>query len=316
MRKELAGRKTIFQFGTQQRSYAAFQRAVNLVRNGYIGELQRIDAWCPEVRTRFKDTPANLFGSLEAAPVPAGVNFDLWTGPAALRPYTKGVLADWYHIYNYCLGFIANWGVHPLDIAQWGAGMDDSGPVYYEGIGTLPPKLGSFDTIENWDLHCRYANGVKLRFISRELAEPVVRRYHPVFRDHGTVFHGSEGWVGVDRAGVYSHGGNKLRKVQFRNTDRLVGYGQGGGTEEEKNFRRFQTDAGHQRNFMDCVRSRQTPISPFESAVRVDTIVQLADMCLRVKAPIEWDPQREALVKPTPAMKAMLDREMRAPYGI
>jgi hypothetical protein len=67
---------------------------------------------------------------------------------------------------------------------------------------------------------------------------------------------------------------------------------------------------------VDCVRSRRAPISPFETAVRGDTIVQLADMCLRVKAPIEWDPQKEALVNPTPAMTAMLDRAMRAPYGI
>ena len=78
-----------------------------------------------------------------------------WPGPLCL--YTEGITDDWYHIYDYCLGFIANWGVHPLDIAQWGAGMDHSGPVSCEGIGTLPPKMGTFDTIEHWDVHCRYA---------------------------------------------------------------------------------------------------------------------------------------------------------------
>ena len=316
LRREMAGKSLVFQFGTQQRSYAAFQQAVNLVRNGYIGQLQRIDAWCPEMRSRGKVPPERFFGSTRELPPPAGWNFDLWTGPAALGPYTEGLDTDWYHINNYCLGFMANWGVHPLDIAQWGANMDHSGPVSYEGIGTLPPKIGTFDTIEDWDVHCRYANGVKLRFMSRELAEPVVRRYHVVFRDHGTVFHGSEGWVGVDRAGLYSHNQNALRKVRFKATDRLVGAGRDHTLGDEQSLKVFQGDAGHQRNFLDCVRSRQPTVNPFETAVRGDTIVQLANICLRTKTPLEWDPQQEAIVNPTPAMTALLDRPMRAPYGV
>ncbi|MCB1122630.1 MAG: Gfo/Idh/MocA family oxidoreductase, partial [Verrucomicrobiae bacterium] len=315
LRKVMKGTDRIFQFGTQQRSYDTFQRAVNLVRNGYIGEVKRVDCWCPEAQSRYANNPEMPFGSTREIPVPEWLDYDLWSGPAPLNPYREDIIDNWYHVYDYGLGFISNWGVHPLDIAQWGLDMDHSGPVHYEGIGTMIPPVGVFNTVENWDMHLTYANGVKLRFMSQELAEPVVRRYHYVFRNHGTVFHGTEGWVGVDRMGYYSHDRNVLRKVEFKSSDKLVGHRHEAGMGETEQ-RRFSSDAAHQRNFADCVRSRKQPISPFESAVRSDTLVVLSDICLRAKAPLEWDPKQEEIVNPTKEMTKYLKREMREPYGL
>ena len=96
----------------------------------------------------------------------------------------------------------------------------------------------------------------------------------------------------------------------------MIGYENNPGVDEEKDFRKFSNYAGHQRNFADCVRSRKEPISPFESAVGGDAMVQSADMCLKTKAPVEWDPKKEQLVNHTPALTAMLDRDMREPYGV
>ena len=91
------------------------------------------------------------------------------------------------------MGFIAGWGAHPLDIAQWGLDTDDTGPVRYEGTGKIPPKGSLWDTIESWDVQCEYANGVKMHFMGRRVAEPIVKAYHPAWCDHGTTFFGNQG---------------------------------------------------------------------------------------------------------------------------
>ena len=109
-----------------------------------------------------------------------------------------------YHIYDYALGFIAGWGAHPLDIAQWGLDMDTSGPVRYRGTGAIPPTGSLWDTIESWDVHCEYANGVKMHFMGHRVAKPVVKAYHPAWCDHGTTFFGTKGWINVNRQALYA----------------------------------------------------------------------------------------------------------------
>lgn len=306
----MKGQQIVFQFGTQQRSERQFQQAVSLVRNGYIGELKNIDVWCPDLREYYKRAnPTHPFGSTEVTPIPKGFDYDLWCGPAPLKPHMPGCLNRWYQINDHSLGYIGNWGVHMLDIAQWGTGMDGSGPTSYEGIGTITPGFGIYNNVEDWDIHCKYTHGVKLRFMSSTLAESVVRKYHYVFHNHGTVFHGTEGWVGVDRSAMYSHDRNILRKIKFRNSDNLVG---SIGTNAKFKYGKIS----HQRNFIDSMRSRKQPLCPFETAVSSDTIGILSDMCVRSKAPIKWNPDTRELIHPSEQMTTMLNREMRQPYGV
>ncbi|MFQ5806782.1 MAG: Gfo/Idh/MocA family protein, partial [Phycisphaerae bacterium] len=122
---------SVFQYGTQQRSDWRFRFACELVRNQYIGELQRIEAWCPDVSDDWNDFHVNRYGSTEPAPVPEGFDYDLWLGPAPEAPYTvdRCRREGAFHIYDYALGFIAGWGAHPLDIAQWGNDADHTSPV-------------------------------------------------------------------------------------------------------------------------------------------------------------------------------------------
>ena len=114
-----------------------------------------------------------------------------------MKPYTGPAAREWgaYHVYDYALGFIAGWGAHPLDIAQWGLDMDHTSPVAYEGKGEIP-EGGLFDTVDNWDVRCRYANGVTLRFMCDRVAKDVPGlmddpRKRP-FLDHGTTFWGED----------------------------------------------------------------------------------------------------------------------------
>ena len=304
LRKAVARNEVVFQYGTQQRSSSEFTRAVELVRNGYIGKVNHVDAWCSGMRSpgdyarvfeeRFRDT--------ESAPVPADLDYETWIGPAPMKPYTKSRCTEWgaYHIYDYALGFIAGWGAHPLDIAQWGLEMDHTSPVFYEGRGEIP-EGGLFDTVDNWDVQCRYANGVTLRFMGDQVArerpglmdDPRKRPY----LDHGTTFWGEGGWISVSRGFLYA------RPKELQNTH----------VREDKSPIIRSSSQG--RNFVESIKTRRPTINPLETAIRSDTISHLSDISIRLGRTILWDPGTETIVGDEEAAR-MLDRPMREPWTI
>ena len=304
LRDAVGSNEVIFQYGTQQRSSSEFTRAVELVRNGYIGKVRHVDAWCSGMRSpgsyaqvfdeRFRDTVP--------APVPADLDYETWIGPAPMKPYTKSRCSEWgaYHIYDYALGFIAGWGAHPLDIAQWGLDMDHTSPVFYEGKGEIP-EGGLFDTVDNWDVKCRYADGVTLRFMCDRVAKDVPGlmddpRKRP-FLDHGTTFWGEGGWISVSRGFLYASP-KELQKVRIR--------------EDEKPVIRSSSQGG---NFVESIRTRRPTINPLDSAIRSDTISHLSDIAIRLGRAVHWDPAKERIIDDREATER-LDRPMRKPWTI
>lgn len=293
LRKAINCYGNVFQYGTQQRSGRNFRFACELARNRRIGELHSIHAWCPH---------GEQGGSQKPEPVPEGFDYELWLGPAPPAPFIsdrcmrtdhrKGC----YHISDYALGFIAGWGAHPLDIAQWGNDIDNTAPIEYEGTGTFP-KDGLFDTALDWDLHCVYANGVKLRFMSDSVAKPIVQQYHPSFIDHGTTFIGTEGWVSVDRSGIYADPPSLLKSAIGPNEIHL-----------------YRSD-NHYQNFLDCIKSRAATISPIEAAVQSDIISQLSDIVVRTARKMKWNPKREIIIGDEDALR-FFTRPMRSPWHL
>ncbi|MCA9448305.1 MAG: Gfo/Idh/MocA family oxidoreductase, partial [Candidatus Omnitrophica bacterium] len=288
LRDELAAHKNIFQYGTQQRSERNFRFACELVQNGRIGELERIDVWCPL---------GGSGGSTTPAPVPENFDYDLWLGPAPYATYTvdRCMARGAFWVYDYSLGFVAGWGVHPLDIAQWGMDADDSGPVEVKGTGVIPTG-GLFNTIMSWDYQIKYPSGVEIHFMSSDVAAPMIEMYRPP-KEHGTTFFGSNGWVSVDRAGIYAEPTSLL--------DSEIG---------PDEIHLYESPE-HRRNFIDCVKSRSQTICPIGSAVRVDTISHLCNISTRMGRPIKWDPENEKIVGDTEA-EAMLSRPMRTPWTV
>jgi len=297
LRKVVNDHGAVFQYGTQQRSMGAFRRACELVRNGYVGEVKRVDVWCPDTSADWNDFSVERYGSTEVEPVPKELNYDLWTGPAPMRPYNADRVRreGSFHVYDTSIGFIAGWGAHPLDIAQWGLDMDESGPALYVGTGKLPEK-GLLSTVEEWDVHCTYANGVDIHFMSMRLAEPIVKKYRTRRSEHGTTFFGSEGWISVDRGGI-EYGTPELAKVQLGPGDTPL-----------------YASPAQDRNFLDCIKSRKPTVNPVESAIRSDTISHLAQLAVRTRQPIMWDPVTETAADPF--IHSILDRPQRAPYRI
>src|SRR5690606_16921856 len=216
LREAVARNERVFQYGTQQRSGSQFRYAVELVRNGYLGEIERVDAWCIDGRraAEWLDPRSRI-----PEPQPKDLEYDTWLGPAPEAPYNhyRVQREGSFHTYDYSIGFLGGWGAHPLDIAQWGLRTDDTSPIRYEGRGRVPPSGGLFTTVLAWDVRATYRSGVELHFMTDEVAQPSVKKYRKRWCDHGTTFFGSEGWISVDRHGLEA---SEPRLLSIELTDR------------------------------------------------------------------------------------------------
>lgn len=294
LRKLIQDKNAVFQYGTQQRSDYYFRFACELVRNGYIGQLNKIDVWCGHIGDHeyTKTIPATQ-------PVPADLDYDRWTGPAPMKPYCDVRVSNLgvWHIYDYALGFIAGWGAHPLDIAQWGNNTDNTAPIHYEGTGTIPTG-GLLDTVSYWDIYCTYANKVKMHFMDDATAKPVVSQYYPQMQDHGTSFHGTEGWLTV-RRGAIDFSNEALRRVKLK-----------------ANEIHLYKSEDHMGNFIESIKSRQKPVSCIEAAVQSDLISHLSNAAIRLKQSIQWDAEKEQVIGNREAVSSIVNRSGRKPWAL
>jgi predicted dehydrogenase len=284
---------TVFQFGTQQRSDKNFRLACEMARNGVIGELKEINIWC--------------YGSYvqergEAASVPQGFDYDMWTGPAQFKPYIRNRCQGanphrktWWFDSTYSLGWIAGWGVHPLDIALWGAGDLARGQIEVQGLAQFPED-GECDTATGWDVAYNYVSGLTMNFKSNPAPQQWQKRYQSD-RDHGTAFEGTKGWVLVDREGIYTSPASSLEWRPSANDSRLY------------------ESPEHVRNFLDCVRTRRDPICSIDEAVKVDILCHLANIATRLGRKITWDGDKETFSGDEQAAR-MLVRAMRSPWRL
>jgi len=288
MRKAVQRYGRIFQFGTQQRSSRNFRFACELVRNGLIGDLQRVNVWSSGSRSGGDPTPL---------PVPEWLDYDMWLGPAPKKPYTRDRTSNtlWWFISDYAIGFIAGWGIHPMDIALWGASEKMQGPYQIEGTGRFPTQ-GVCDTAVEWDVKMQYAGGMTMRFTSDPCPREWKKRYGRTI-EHGTAFEGTDGWVLVDRSGIRAHP-NSLLKVKWGPNDN-----------------RLYESRNHVRNFLDCIKSRKPTICPVEEAVQTDLLCMISNVAIRLKRKLKWDPKKETFINDQLANR-MLTRSMRPPWHL
>jgi len=301
LRRAVQRYRVVFQFGTQQRSDPRFHRACELVRNGRIGKLQTIVVG---------SLPAIEYPNqaLEPEPDPKEFDYDMWLGPAPWAPYTfqrcasraEGSVGVWMHIHDYGLGGLAGaWGIHHVDIAQWGNGTDHTGPLEIQGSGRIP-RDGLADTPTAWHVTHRYANGVRMIHANhRRAAQDYVEFNSPQLNQPGCgiLFLGSEGWVVVCRGGIDA-GPKSLLDSVIRSQEVHL-----------------PLSLDHRRNFLNCVRTQAQTICPIETAVRSDTICHLDDIAIRLERPLKWDPDRERFINDEQANR-MLERPLRSPWQL
>jgi len=278
---------TVFQFGTQQRSDRKFRFACELALNGRLGKVHTINVL----------SPASVAGgSTRPAPVPEWLDYDMWLGPAPYVPYTEQRCSNklWWFNSDYALGWIAGWGVHPLDIALWGGGKALEGQVELEGKGTFP-REGFCDTATQWRIVMHFDSGVVLNYAGGPQPEQWRQRYG---RDtHGVAFEGTEGWVHVNRGRIVAEPESLLRTVI--------------GPQEVRLYRSNH----HVRNFLDCIKSRSRTVCPIEDAVRADILCHLSDIAIRLERKIRWDPVKEQILGDAEASRYLV-RSMRSPWRL
>jgi predicted dehydrogenase len=299
LRQAVLKHKRVFQFGTQQRSGRNFRLACELVRNGHIGKLKHINIWAP---------PSSPGGSTRVVPPPANLDYDFWLGPAPAREHTEDLTENhhWWYISDFALGFIAGWGIHPLDIALWGAGDLASGVVEVQGRGEFP-KQGLHDTATAWDIDFQFASGLTLKFASSpgpgNLAEALgnewTARYGKI-DNHGTAFEGDAGWILVDRGQLVTHP-DTLVELEL---------------EPDQFPHKLVRSPDHVLNFIESVQSRAATVSPIESAVQSDAFCHLSDLAIRLGRRLRYDGQAEKIPGDKEANQRLRVRALRKPWKL
>lgn len=253
----------VFQFGTQQRSDPKFRWACELALNGRLGKLKEVRVSVPTG----KKSP-----TFSEQPVPDYLDWDRWVGPAPACSFHEERLKRDNHenMAAFSLGMISCWGIHHLDIAQWGNGMDATGPTTVTGEGEFP-KEGSCDAILRWKVQFENAHAAPLTFVSDG-----TRGF-----DHGVRFVGESGWVHVRRGAIFTADDQEARLL--RDPQNQCGAMR----------RKLPVSDDHARNFLDAIKSRKRAICDIDTAVRSDTLCQLALIAVKLGRKLNWNPRTE-----------------------
>jgi predicted dehydrogenase len=278
----------VFQTGTMQRSWPQFRQACELATNNYLGKVHTIQVAAPGGQAYPAEPPSNP---------PDGFDYDMWTGPAPYIPFDKK-RCEWlamYMISHYCAGFITNWGVHYLDIAGWGCPEVFDKPFAVEGTGVLPTE-GMTDTWISWNVNLQWDSGLKMLYTQIGGAA-----------ESGCKFIGDEGWVRVDRTGIWAEPASLL-SVKLKPTDKPLHH-----SPDIANDPAAYTS--HTADFFRSVRTRQDPASPIEAGQAASTLGNVSDIALRLGRKLRWDPTRDRFVGDE-AANEMLSRPARSPWTI
>jgi predicted dehydrogenase len=272
----------IWQTGSWQRSQSNFRFACELVRNGRIGKVHRVEVGLPSGHTDFGGTK----GQEGIGPPPKGLDYDFWLGPAPYEPYCPArVHKNWRWHLDYGGGQLMDWVGHHVDIAHWGLGFDYTGPNEIEGHGEYP-KDGLWNSPTKYRLTAKYPNSITM----------IIAGGHSDIRS-GTRWIGTDGWVWVDRGGIDAQP-KKLLQEQF-------------GSNEIHLFR----SPGHWRNFLDCIKSRNTTLTPCEVAHRSATPGHLGRIAMLLGRRIRFSPDTEEILD-DPTATRLLGKAMRSPWHL
>lgn len=288
--------KRIVQTGTMQRSGLEFKLVTDLVQSGALGKVKTVNVTLPGPNwiDRAKQPVS------DSAP-PQGFDFDRWLGPAPARPYNKNRVHYLFRFFwDYSGGQQTNFGAHHLDTAQWGLGMDDSGPVKVEGTAVYHPK-GWYETPDKTVMKYTYANGVTMN-CHQTPGTPSKKQ--------GTEFICEKGSIFVWRGGIVAGSPDVLKSVDI--PEPLVHDG-AIVTLPSKN-KRYANNA-HVQDFIDCVKSRKTPAADISIGHRSATVCHLGNIAVRSGKTINWNPETETIVGDTEATK-WLTKEYRKPYQL
>lgn len=278
----------VVQVGTWQRSDSRFRLAVELVRQGRLGKLQRVTCTTDKNPTG---------GPFKTASVPSHFNWDLWQGQTPNVPYIperSHYTFRWW--YEYTGGKMTDWGAHHIDIAQWAI---DSLPVEIDGKATLPNVKDGYNVAKDFSATIKYANGVELKVADEG------RR--------GILFEGDKGRIFVNRGSVTGVPVENLKSNPLNRED-FTTYDFDNSKRPER-AGKLDAIINHMGNFFDCIESRRQPISDLESQHRSASTCHLANISMRLGRALKWDPTIEHFLDDEEA-NSYLKREQRKGFEV
>ncbi len=276
--REVAKREAVFQTGSQQRSSQEFRRAVQLVRSGILGKIQRIEVGLPPGY----DKPQ---GDTKVIAPPDHLDYDQWCGPAPKLPYMRARHHRWWRGHRaFGGGVLMDWIGHHNDIAHWAIGADRSGPTKIEAVGWTFPDTDVYDTPRQYEIRCEYACGVQTSISSQNQL--------------GTKFIGDDGWVHVTR-GRLTASDKRWTASGFRVEADTVYHSE-----------------NHARNFLDSVKSRKACIAPAETGHRSITPGHLGYVSNTLGRALNWDPENESVVGDEEANTLLQMHQYRKPWNV
>lgn len=291
LREAVQKHDVVFQFGTQQRSDARFRRACELVRNGAVGALHTVKVSVPAGAGE-----RSGLEHIEGEEPPGGIDYDRWLGPAPERPYhpQRVITPYWYHNSDHSLGFIAGWGIHHIDIAQWGMDTELTGPKTVRGKAAWAEWDALCDNPLGWDITYEYANGVTVSFTDSETGHR-----------QGVTFEGEDGWIWVSRGAIEAEPAGLLEEELGEDAVRLY---------ESNN---------HAGNFIECVLERKDSVSPMDVSACSDIVCQLGWIAVQLNRDLDegeyrelaWDPETECFPDED-APNRLMRRAMRPPWKL
>lgn len=272
----------ILAVGSQQRSDSNFQHAVKLVQDGKIGKIERVYTYVGAPPVPY---------DLPEEPIPADLNWPLWVGPSEYVHYNsqlnppisldpernEQIWGAWRWYKELGGGFTTDWGAHMFDIAQWGLGMDGSGPVEI-----IPPGVDGAEF-----LTFKYANGV------------IMTKQQFKGETNGVKFWGDKGWVEVSRGHILTSDENLMP------------------VKDEENVGAYETKIPHLENFIEAIKTRTDPIAPVEKGHRTCTVCTLANIAYDMNRTIKWDPDAEKFVNdPEAEAHRLFDKTYSKGYSL
>ncbi len=290
----------IFQTGTQYRSIPTIREVCNFVRAGGLGKIQSVFTLWGKIGDHLGvDSYAPLHFALPAEPVPEGLDWDLWVGPAPWQPYNSAYhrnpipgVVPWAFHEDFGAAAVTWYHSHAADVIQYALGMENSGPVEF-----IHPSTGQYPT-----LTCRYANGTLLHLVDHwDMVKEVYKAVPSNVRlegNFGGVFVGERGWVTSMSTGGQIEGGPDDLFERMKLTTREVNIG----------------DNNHHANWFDCIRTRRQPSCGAEIGHRSASLGHLTIIAHKLKRSLKWDPHAETFAGDDTATR-MLTRAMRSPWS-
>ena len=292
----------ILQIGSQQRSTVQFRYAAELVRNGRIGDLQRVEVGLP-------GDPAG--GDKTPMPVPDWFNYEMWLGETPYKYYTVDRVhpqtgydrPGWLRCRQFGAGMITGWGAHHIDSAHWGMNTEYTGPLEIWGHADFPDH-------GLWDVHGPFKT--EAIYAPNDVSSSGVHMSVSGDYANGIKFYGSKGWIFVSRGNEQVTKSDPVAKLNdvtaLASSDPAIIKSVIGA--DEIHLHESKEQHG---NWLECIISRKEPISPVEMGHRACSTCLIHDMAMVLKRKLYWDPVKERFNKDDEA-NSMLSRPQRSPY--